>query len=215
MENQLNDTQLEALKQIQSGAISEDQLDFVGKMLAELKADLLGEFKRRAEQNGTTEDKIQLALRFKDLPDNTGYLYYQVMLNWKPLRVANFNRDFLGQEGAAAMFPDESGKENFIKIYVLGMPMLHLPGALEKVANKYNVPKWSMVSGVFHRKADSNIIKFTTYCVIDGKNKDVDSIDIFAAEGEEGGMSAKEVQTVDSSIKHLGDGAICDDSTLK
>lgn len=210
MEKQLDEKQLEALKQIQSGAISEEQLDFVGKLLSDLKSDLLGAFKRLAAQNGTTEDKIQLALRFKDLPDNTGDLYYQVMLNWKPLRVANFNRDFLGQEGTAAMFPDESGKENFIKMYVLGMPMLHMDGALEKVANKYKVPKWSMVSGVFHRKADSNIIKFTTYCVIDGKNKDVETIDIFAGEEEGPSMNEKEVQTVDSSVKYLGD-----DSTLK
>ena len=197
--------------------ISSEQMSFVANLLTELKADLLGAFKRIALQNGTTEDKIQLALRFKDMPDSSGELYYQVMLNWKPLRLASFNRDILGQEGAAAMFPDESGKENFVRMYVLGLPMLHIPGALEKVAIKYNVTKWSNVSGVFHRKPGSNLIKFTTYCVIDGKNQDVESLDIFAGV-EDKEPSAKVIQ--DGGVKNLEEVRentlpIIDDSTLQ
>ena len=191
MENkEMTEAQKSVLEQLKSGAVSSEQMDFVANLLSSLKTDLINSFARLAKQYETTEDKIQLALRFRDVADNTGELYYQVMVNWKPVREANFNRDFLGQEGAAALFPDESGKENFIRMYVLGFEPLHIEGALEKVANQHNVAKWSFLSGIFHKSVKTGAIKFSTYVVKEGRNEVVMTIDIFSEDA--GGIAVQD-----------------------
>lgn len=177
---------IETIKNAVGGGGGSEHLDFAVKMAEELRTDLVKSFKKLAEQNGTTEENIQLALRFRNLKDEAGVetgegeMFFQLMIGFKPEREANFNRDFLGIEGKAAMFPDETGKEAFIKIYVLGYPPLHIEGLFTTLAKKHNLTKWSDLSGIFYKKNIEDPIKLGIFIPVDGKNKRVETIDIFA-----------------------------------
>ena len=168
------------------------------KMITELRQDLKNAFKRLATQHNVSESSIQLALRFKDLETLEGEMFYQLMVDWKPIREANFNRDFLGMEGKSALFPDSSGKEAFIKIYVLGFPQLKIRGVFEKIAEKFNIQRWSDVSGVFYKTGDSEPIKLGIWLAsFDAeagkkKNKRVELIDLFEEEKEKPKEAAPE-----------------------
>ncbi len=163
-------------------AASEESLEFATKMVNELREDLKRSFKRLSDQNGVTEDKVQLALRFRDGAGGTGEMFYQLMIGWKPLREANFNRDVLGIEGKMALYPDDTGKEAFIRMYVLGMPQLKIEGMFTTIAKQHNVTRWSDVSGIFYKKTPEEQIKLGIFLPVDGKNKKVETVDLFEVE---------------------------------
>lgn len=197
-ENNKAQNEQEQAQNEQNDQIQQEHMNMAMKMAEDLRKDLLNSFKKLAEKNETTEDKIQLGLRFHDLEEGEGKMYYQLMVGWKPLREANFNRDFLGIEGKAAMFPDDTGKEAFINIYVLGYAPLKIKGIFSTLAEKYKIQKWSELCGIFYKKDVDSPIKLGIFVVMEGKMKKVETIDIFNQDSEVAPEGEKQVEPVTS-----------------
>jgi len=181
---QVDQAELEAA--IKAAANSEESMGMAEKMISELRDDLIGAFKRLAVEYNTTEEKIQLGICFKDIVEKetgkqtgNGQMYYQLFVNWAPVREANFNRDILGIQGKAALYPDSTGKEAFIKVYVTGFPQLKIDGLFLTLAQKHNVQQWSHMSGIFYKKNPEDQIKLGIFVKQGETSKRVELIDIF------------------------------------
>jgi len=156
-------------------------LDFALNMATELREDLIRSFKKLAEQNNTSEDKIQLAIRFRDLEDGAGEMYFDLMVGWKSVREANFVRDVLGIEGKDALWGDDTGKEATVKIYCLGYPQppYNIEGMFSIFAKKHGITVWSKMNAVFYKITVDSQIKLGMFIPQDGTLKKVETIDIF------------------------------------
>lgn len=129
---------------------------FLDAMLASARRESYGlqkslrqSFFRLAQQEGADFFGIQMAIRMNDEPNGDGKMYFQILKRWRPVRLANFSLDFLGNRDPI----DTTGYEKLVLLYLMGSDF-GIPSHYAIIAEKYNVKKWSQISVVLYMKAE-------------------------------------------------------------
>jgi hypothetical protein len=134
----------------QSNAIQQK----VTELMLSLQENILSAFPRHALKHSVAPTDIQFAIRFDDLENGEGEIYYQVFVKWKPLEDrAHFGIDICGND---SLFPDPDTiqKQQIIEAYLVGINMMGItqPGKFHEYAEKYNIKVWSHIQAVFYLK---------------------------------------------------------------